>query len=166
MKKTINNMLMAFVAILALTLSSCAQSDNSQSEQSPVVGQWESTSEEGWNFHEDGETVKTYYIYQNDNTVMVWNYDELGELIEKETIEEVFEPNVLNIKSNGTLSLSTRAGEMACDYYLKGNRIVLPDWGDEVIWNYSIEDGQMVIEEQNYYKGVLDSYIITSYQRK
>lgn len=43
---------------------------------------------------------------------------------------------------------------------------VLPDWGDEVIWNYSIEDGQMVIEEQNYYKGVLDSYIITSYQRK
>jgi hypothetical protein len=66
MKKIINNTWMAFVAVLALALSSCAKSDNSEAVQPGVVGQWESTDEEGWLYYKDGETVEIHYIHQDN----------------------------------------------------------------------------------------------------
>jgi hypothetical protein len=165
MKKIINNTWMAFVAVLALALSSCAKSDNSEAVQPPVVGQWESTDEEGWLYYEDGETVEIHYIHK-DNWLYIWFYDEDGSLIDSEVEEEIYEPGLLNIWSNGMLSLSNSEGEMMCNYVVKGHQILLPEWGDDLKWNFSIEEPKMVIEEQSYYEGVLDSRIIIHYQRK
>ena len=156
---------MAFVAVLVLALSSCAKSDNSEAVQSPVVGQWESIDEEGWLYYEDGETVEIHYIYK-DNWLYTWFYDEDGSLVDSEEEEEIYEPGLLNIWSNGKLSLSNSEGEMTCDYVVKGHQILLPEWGDDLKWNYSIEEPKMVIEELSYYEGVLDSRVIIHYQRK
>jgi len=60
----------------------------------------------------------------------------------------------------------SREGEMNCTYLVKDNRIVLSEWGDEVVWNYTIEGNEMVIEEQIYDDGVLFSQIFTRFQRK
>ena len=164
MKKTVNNMLMAVVAILALTLSSCAKSDNSTSV-SPIMGQWQSTGEEGWIYNEDGEDVEMHYLIE-DGWAYTWYYDETGHQTDSEEEEIVYEPGLLNIGANGTLTISNSEYEETYDYVLKGNQIVLPEWGDELIWHYSLENQVLAIEEVAYYKGVMSTRIITTYQRK
>lgn len=166
MKKTINNTLTALVALLAMAFSACSQNDNgSAAVLDPVVGQWEGTGEEGWLYYEDGKTVEIHYLYK-DNMLYSWYYDENGDLEEKEVEKEAYEPSLLNIMPDGIVTLISRESEMEVPYYLEGNQIVMPIWGDEKIWYYSVEDPKMVLEELNYYKGLLKSRIVTPYERK
>ena len=166
MKRTLNNMLTAISAVMILTLASCAKSDNSsQPTLPPVVGQWVSVSEEGYTFFEDGETVESYFSYDDDEQI-VYFFDETGEVSDIMKEEGKYEPCNLTLKTDGTLDLITREGEMNCSYQVKDNRIVLPEWGDEVVWDYMMDGDEMVIEEQIYNKGILYSLTYICYQRK
>ena len=95
----------------------------------------------------------------------MWFFDDSGDLAEQQESEGRYEPDQLSIKADGTLNLMSREGEMTCTYYLKDHRIVLPEWGDEVVWNYTMEGSEMVIEELIYDGGVLFSQSFTRYQR-
>lgn len=166
MKRTLNNMLTAISAIMLLTLASCAKSDNySQPTLPPVVGQWVSISEEGYTFFEDGETVESYFCYDDDEQTAYF-FDETGAVEDIMKEEGKYEPCKLTLKTDGTLDLISREGKMNCSYQVKDNRIVLPEWGDELVWNYTMDGDEMLIEQQIYNKGILYSLTYIHYQRK
>lgn len=166
MKKMLNNMLTAISAIMILTLASCAKSDNYPQPALPsVVGQWISISEDGFTFYEDGETIESYFTYDADEQI-VYYFDKSGDVTDILEDEGVYEPCSLTLNADGILDLRTREGNMNCSYQVKDNRIILPEWGDEVVWNYTIDGNEMIIEELIYDDGILSSITFISYRRK
>lgn len=114
---------------------------------------------------EDGVTVESYFCYDDDEQIAYF-FDETGAVEDIMKEEGKYEPCKLTLNTDGTLDLISREGEMNCSYQVKDNRIVLPEWGDEVVWNYTMDGDEMLIEQQIYNKGILYSLTYIHYQRK